>query len=229
MMIAPAEVQSYFPENFQERFGLGENISFFGINENGGYKQSGVPVAKYKSIYITLLYDSALPHPKILEGCDMKNSETPRISEEGLWFSELQRRYGELRQMRPLIIIRLSSHLIKEDKDFIFAEFLRYADHEALRGKGIAAQIFESLCEKCRNDGLKYLYVNDQSKNGWPSKSKLIWRNWLEKDMLDEIHSTYYDKPRDEVFHVPYSRNMVRVLDDSEHERLYQQMLSKTK
>jgi len=228
-IIASSEVQEYFPKNLPEKFGLGENVSFFGLMDTGGYKQNGMPVAKYKSLYLTALYDTTLEHPEVLDHCDMKKSNRHWITREGRDFLELQNKHSELKYMSPLLVIILHSHLIKEDKDFIFANFLRYADHEELRGRGIATQVFESVCEKCRVDGLKYIYVADQSKTGWPSKSRLIGVNWLDPEMFDEICEAHWDEKRENVFHAPFTRNLVRVLDDKEHERLYWQMMSKTR
>lgn len=223
-LIAKSEVQSYFPGNVSELFGLEKNVYFFGLMKTGGYKQENVPVAKFKSLYLSVLYNTLLKHPDVLTSCDMKNSKRHRISEEGFEFSKLKKEHSELYSMDPLIILRLSSHLIKEDENFIFTELLRYADHEKFRGRGIATQVFEAICEKCRTDNLKYMYVDDRTKTGWPSRSRLIGKNWLTDGMFNEICATYYDKPRDEVFQVPYSANLIRILNDAEHEKLYQQM-----
>jgi hypothetical protein len=223
-LIAAGEVGKYFPKNISELVGTGTNISFFGLMYKGGYKEGSVPVAKSRSLYLAVTYDTRLEHPHILDRCDMRDSPKKWIWKESHDFLDLKVKYEELDHQNPLLIIWLSSHLIKEDKDFVFTEFLRYADHEQLRGSGIATQVFESICEKSRADNLKYIYVDDRS-NGWPSQSRLMGVGWLPKEMFDEISSTYYDKPRDEVFNVPMSRNLVRVLDDAVHERLYQQLL----
>lgn len=223
-LIKADKVRSYFPQNLSDLFGTGSNISFFGITYNGGYKEGGVPVAKSRSLYLAATYDTRLEHPNILDKCDMRESPRKWIWKEGHDFIDLRAKHSELDYQNPLLILWLSSHLIKEDKDFVFIEFLRYADHEQLRGRGIATQVFESVCTKCKTDGQKYIYVDDRS-TGWPSQSRLIGVRWLPQEMFDEICDTYYDKPREEVFNVPMSRNLVRVLDDVLHERIYQQML----
>lgn len=220
ILLPDKETRQYFPSNIAELYGL-DNAFFFGLKTDVRYEKLDTPIAKFRSLYLSALYDTRRPHPEILHNWDMHISENTNISREGEEFDRLKTEYPKLTYMKPILIIKLHSNIVKADEEFISTELFRYADHEKYHGRKIASQVFESICKKCQIDDIKYLYVNDQTTNGWPSTSRLIHVSHLPEEDTKRIHNTCYEKDIDEIFGLPSPSNLVRILNNEIHEELF--------
>lgn len=69
-------------------------------------------------------------------------------------------------------------------------EFSRYADHECLRKKGIAAATLEALEKKLKSLGTEFIYVHTNWKE-WPKSSEVIPAEYCSETLMNNVIATF--------------------------------------
>ncbi|MGV8162557.1 MAG: hypothetical protein ACP5N2_04470 [Candidatus Nanoarchaeia archaeon] len=200
-IILSSIVAEYFPNDIKNMFGLPEDGLFFFGESNRGTDGKG----KFSSNYLLLLHKPAITKLNV----SFNNSDRRWIQSEHDEFLTLKNSYPEqLYHSYPLLVLRLTSEYMRESKPIHYMNLLRYADHETFRRRGIATGVFNSVADKLKQDGVKYLYIDARFE--LPSTSKWLSRKEVPSKDLAYISTLFFDKPKKQV--LPWNDSYLRIL-----------------
>ena len=179
------EVQRFFPTNIAELFGLpSSGLRFFGIASEKERVLDSVPMVN-KGYGLYALVDRCVHQG--YDDLSFLNSKSRWIKGEHYPFDDLRKKHREqIDGTYPLLYLYISTWLQPSEHPSRFAELLRYADHERFRKRGIASAVVESVCERMKEEGTQYLFVN-YGWTSWPKESHVVPVSFIDTHMQEEI------------------------------------------